>query len=288
MKAIEEMRSRFSSGFSSSDKTKIEELYLLVCGKRVRNTGCSDCYRDAFIEIRSKLKQLKAMPKKPNYILKAGVIVHPQGTSKYYSLNNIPDDVAEEYLGNFPAEIANFETYPLDWESRVQARKEGKVHIPTYDELKAEVENLTAKVADKEKELDELKEATVPADEIEKLKAEIVEKDAKIAEVEGELSAAKEQVEAGKDEAQKEVGRLNGVIAEKDGKIAELEQNGKKSVEEAVAAAKKEVTDAMNKVIAETKKELLAAKDAVSQKDAEIEKLKAEIAAATKQEPEKK
>ena len=46
----------------------------------------------------------------------------------------------------------------------------------------------------------------------------------------------------------------------------------------------------MTKTVAETKKELLAAKDSIAQKDAEIEKLKADLAAATKQkaEPENK
>ena len=264
LKTLEEMRSRFSSGFSSSDRAKIDELYLLVCGKRVRNTGCGDCYRDAFIETRLKLKQLGNMPKKPNYILKAGVVLHKPGTSKFYTLNNVPDEAAEEWLGEFPHDISNFETYPTDWESRVKARKDGTVHVPTTDELKDEVEKLNAELAEKE--------------------TAIEAKDEKIAEVEAELSAAKEQLEAGKNEAQEEVERLNGVIAEKEAAI----EAAAKEKEEAVAAAKKEVTDSMNKAAAESKKELLAAKDALTKKDAEIEKLKADLAAAKKVVPEKK
>ena len=264
LKTLEEMRSRFSSGFSSSDRAKIDVLYLLVCGKRVRNTGCGDCYRDAFIETRLKLKQLGNMPKKPNYILKAGVVLHKPGTSKFYTLNNVPDEAAEEWLGEFPHDISNFETYPTDWESRVKARKDGTVHVPTTDELKDEVEKLNAELAEKE--------------------TAIEAKDEKIAEVEAELSAAKEQLEAGKNEAQEEVERLNGVIAEKEAAI----EAAAKEKEEAVAAAKKEVTDSMNKAAAESKKELLAAKDALTKKDAEIEKLKADLAAAKKVVPEKK
>lgn len=264
LKTLEEMRSRFSSGFSSSDRAKIDELYLLVCGKRVRKTGCGDCYRDAFIETRLKLKQLGNMPKKPNYILKAGVVLHKPGTSKFYTLNNVPDEAAEEWLGEFPHDISNFETYPTDWESRVKARKDGTVHVPTTDELKDEVEKLNAELAEKE--------------------TAIEAKDEKIAEVEAELSAAKEQLEAGKNKAQEEVERLNGVIAEKEAAI----EAAAKEKEEAVAAAKKEVTDSMNKAAAESKKELLAAKDALTKKDAEIEKLKADLAAAKKAVPEKK
>ena len=269
IKTLEEMRSRFSSGFSYSDKAQIEELYLLVCGKRVRNTGCGDCYRDAFIEIRYKLKQMKTMPKKPNYILKAGVVLHKPGTSKFYTLNNVPDDAAEEWLGEFPHDINKFETYPTDWESRVQARKDGTVHIPTPAELKAEVEKLTAEQGAKD--------------------VEIEEKTAKIEALEAELTAANENVEAAKSEAQEEVKRLNDVIAEKDAEIAaakEAAAAGSKeavdaAVAEAVAAAEKKAADAMNKAVAEVKKELLAAKDALAKKDAEISELKAEIGKLT-------
>ena len=234
LNTLEEMRSRFESGFSSSDREIIETLYLQICGKRVRNTGCGDCYRDAYIETRVKLKTLGTMPKNPNYTLKAGAIIHPQGTNKFYSLNNIPDEVAEEWLGKFPSEISKFETYPTDWQSRVEARKEGRVAEPTKDELKDEVERLNKVIEEKEAEIETLKEGAddgTAAMEIETLKAD--------------LEAANEAVEKGKKEAQEEVSNLNKTIAELKVKLAdangviEAKDAEIKKLEAEIEAAKK-------------------------------------------------
>lgn len=114
------MRDRAKTGgFSSSDKALIENLYREVCGKSVRNTGCSDCYKDAYIETYLKLKSLGKMPQKPNYILKAGVIRRKFGSNKFYALSNCPDEVAEEFLRENPANIRFFEKFPDDWHDRV-------------------------------------------------------------------------------------------------------------------------------------------------------------------------
>ena len=213
LKTLEEMRSRYESGFSSSDKAKIEELYLLICGKRVRNTGCRDCYRDAYIETRVTLKKIGSMPKQANYILKAGAIIHPQGTSKFYSLNNIPDEVAEEWLGKYPADLSKFETYPADWESRVAARKEGKVAEPTIDELKAEVERLNEVVNAKDTEIEQLKANAGAADGADAIEVETLKSD---------LADAKEALEKSKAEAQEEVVGLNATIDELKAEVERL------------------------------------------------------------------
>jgi len=241
LRTLEEMRSRFDSGFSSSDKEKIETLYLQICGKRVRNTGCRDCYRDAYIEIRSKLKQLGKMPKKPNYTLKAGAIIHPQGTSKFYSLANIPDDVAEEWLGKYPADINKFETYPTDWQSRVEARKEGRVAEPTVDELKAEVERLNDVVNEKDVEIEKL---TIEV-ETAKAKAEAGAGDDGAAAMEietlkADLAAANEELEKSKAEAQAEVEALNKNVDELKAEVErltkELEAANKKAAKKTAKA----------------------------------------------------
>lgn len=45
------------------------------------------------------------MPKAPNYILKGGALIHPVGTSRFYT-NPLPsDDIAEEFLSKFPQEV---------------------------------------------------------------------------------------------------------------------------------------------------------------------------------------
>ena len=60
------------------------------------------------------------MPDKPDYILKAGALIHPTGTSKFYT-NAIPNDVAEEHLSKYPNDIIRFAHFPDDWEERVKA-----------------------------------------------------------------------------------------------------------------------------------------------------------------------
>ena len=113
------MKSRFNDGFSSKDRAIIDHLYFFIFGKEVTNKGCSDCYRDAYILIRTKLKTLGVMPTKSNYTLKAGAMIHPVGTSKFYT-NPLPSDaVAEEFLSKFPEQIGIFASYPEDWEERV-------------------------------------------------------------------------------------------------------------------------------------------------------------------------
>lgn len=184
MNTIEEMRSRYDSGFSSSDKETIVNLYLSVCGKHVRNTRCGDCYRDAYIEIRSKLKKFGTMPKQPNYVLKAGVLFHPAGTSNFYVLDKITDEVAETELAKNPEFINKFQVYPSDYAERVKARAAGN---PIEDEdsvtalkkqvalLKGQLAEAKAKIADLEasttEKAEESKTETVSAEEEKQPKA---------------------------------------------------------------------------------------------------------------------
>ena len=209
------MRSRYDSGFSSSDKAVIETLYAQICGKRVRNSGCKDCWRDAYIETMVQLKKLGQMPKKPNYVLKAGVVLQVPGINKFYTLNNCPDEVAENYLAKFPQYINQFETYPLDYESRVKARQEGKVSVPTYDELKATAEKLAGEAEAKDGLIDTLTE------QVNSLKADVEDAQAEADALRQEVTKATEQVEKAKAEAQKEVTDLH---KEKDALKAEVER----------------------------------------------------------------
>lgn len=145
MSNLTEMRSRFDDGFSTSDRAYIETLYAKLLSKKVRRSGCRDCYRDAYLEIYSYLKKEGQMPKKPNYVLKAGVVIHPKGTNKFYANSNIPDEVAEEHLAQYPNAIEDFLSYPADYALRVEARKNGEAPAPedieglanAYQEAKA-------------------------------------------------------------------------------------------------------------------------------------------------------
>lgn len=123
MTLLDEMRPHYDDGFTSSERGVIENLYNKVCGKPIHRSGCSDCYRDAYIEIVTTLKKIGKMPTIPNYVLKAGALLHEFGSSDFYTLNNCPDEFAEKWLATHPADIVLFERTPSDWEEKVKLKK---------------------------------------------------------------------------------------------------------------------------------------------------------------------
>lgn len=123
MTLLDEMRPHYDDGFTSSERGVIENLYNKVCGKPIHRSGCSDCYRDAYIEIVTTLKKIGKMPTIPNYVLKAGALLHEFGSSDFYTLNNCPDEFAEKWLATHPADIVLFERTPSDWEEKVKQKK---------------------------------------------------------------------------------------------------------------------------------------------------------------------
>lgn len=115
---VNELRGRFESGFSTSDKEAIETLYQEVLRKEFKRTNCQDCYRDALIEVYNYLKTEKKMKAKCLYVLLAGVIIQDFANGKVYTNANLTDEVAEGYLKRFPKQIKMFQSYPEDWETR--------------------------------------------------------------------------------------------------------------------------------------------------------------------------
>ena len=183
MNRLEEMRSRYDDGFSSSDRQFLDRLYYSLFVKAITNTGCSDCYRDAYILCVNKLKRLKSMPKKPNYILKAGAMIHPVGTSKFYT-NPITDEVAEDWLSKYPGQIGMFAEYPEDWEERVAKYAEAlKAERSAEGEVSGVEDTTSAELETVKTELQAEKEenATLRA-ELEATKALLAEAEAKVAE----------------------------------------------------------------------------------------------------------
>lgn len=165
MEVLEDMKSRYKDGFSSSDRQVLDSLHQLLFGHGVANKRCSDCFRDAYIVIYNKLKQDKVMPVQPNYVLKAGAIIHPAGTSKFYT-NPLSDEVAEEFISKFPNELNKFSQLPTDWEERVEAYKAKKEQeaaakastAETSDEsLNTELATATAKIEEQASEIESLK-----------------------------------------------------------------------------------------------------------------------------------
>lgn len=116
---LTEMESRFDDGFSSLDRMFLDSLYFTLFGKEITNKGCSNCYRDAFIEISVKLKKTKAMPKKSEYVLKAGAIITFFGERQCYTNANMTDEAALRFLSQNPLNENLFEKLPADWKERV-------------------------------------------------------------------------------------------------------------------------------------------------------------------------
>ena len=146
------------------------------------------------------------MPKTPNYILKGGAIIHPVGTSRFYT-NPLPsDDIAEEFLSKFPQEVNKFAQLPVDWEDRVaayKARKAEEARAKAEAEKKAEGEIAT----------------TVNDGEAEELKTSLIEAGQQI-----------ESLRKDKEDLSNTVKTLNKLLAER----AESESAGENSESEEV------------------------------------------------------
>ena len=118
MTQLKRLRSLIAAGgddsvYSPEDRRIIEEIHLEEFGKMVRNCGCNDRYRDAVIELYSKLKRLQTMAKDQKYMLRPGVIIWI-GTEAY-SRHNLTDKVAKAYLKANPDARKKFERLPEDY-----------------------------------------------------------------------------------------------------------------------------------------------------------------------------
>nr|DAG54683.1 MAG TPA: hypothetical protein [Caudoviricetes sp.] len=137
MVLLDEMKPHYDDGFTSSERSTIENLYNTICRKPIRRSGCSDCYRDAYIEVVTTFKRLGKMPKTPLYVLKAGAVLHEFGSADFYTLGNIPEEFADKWLAKRPEDIKLFEQYPADWQERAQKAING-IGAPSEDNGNAE------------------------------------------------------------------------------------------------------------------------------------------------------
>lgn len=116
---LKEMESRYNDGFSTIDRMYLDSLYFDLFGKSITNKGCSDCYRDAYMEICIKLKNEKDMPKKSEFVLKAGAIITFFGEPQCYSNANMTDEAALRFLSLNPRNESLFESLPHNWKDRL-------------------------------------------------------------------------------------------------------------------------------------------------------------------------
>lgn len=108
------------SVFSTDDRQIIEAIHHAEYGKKVRDCGCKDRYRDAVIELYSKLKRTQTMAKDQKYLLRPGVIIWI-GTEAY-SRHNLTDKVAKAYLKANPDARKKFERVPDEYQSPAEAK----------------------------------------------------------------------------------------------------------------------------------------------------------------------
>lgn len=146
------MESRYQDGFSSLDRSLLDNLYFNIFGREITNRGCSDCYRDAYMEILIYLKRNKAMPKKSDFVLKAGAIITFFGEPKCYSNANITDEAALRFLAMNPSNEKLFEKLPEDWKSRLP-----KSDTPEVEDKDAVIARLTKENEQLRKENEDLK-----------------------------------------------------------------------------------------------------------------------------------
>lgn len=217
LKTLHEMESRFADGFSSHDRAFLDKVHYELYDREITNTGCSDCYRDAYLQIILKLRQEKAMPKKTEYKLKAGAVISFFGCSIAYTNANLTDDVAERYLSMNTDNAKMFAELPDDWKTRVVSHIErtknpdatSKVltlddaHI-TISELRQENAKLMSELVGRDEELQTLSaeiaelEAKILASTTESSSDDMEDDEAESLRL--ELGAANEQME--KDKAQ--------------------------------------------------------------------------------------
>ena len=82
-------------------KERIDRLYWAVCRKHLRTCKCKDKYKDALLEIYTKLRyHQKTNTTMAQAKLVNGVVLQWRGN--HYTNNNLTDEVAREFLAAFP------------------------------------------------------------------------------------------------------------------------------------------------------------------------------------------
>lgn len=230
LSTLQEMESRYHDGFSSTDRAYLDTLYYDLFGREISNKGCSDCYRDAYMEIKIKLRKEKAMPKKCDYKLKPGAIIVFFGESVTYANPNLNNEVAERYLAINPNHSGMFAELPDDWKARVNAYIE-KTRTPGAQPLVDNLPDALALIAERDAKLRESEDALATKDsEIADLKATIstletalenapsaavaVENETEAENLRLELASANETIEADKTQIEQLSAQVDSLTTE--------------------------------------------------------------------------
>ncbi len=125
---VDELRGRFDAPFNQADKDAIERTYKAVIGRTFVQTSCQQCYHDAVVEIYHHIKKYGKMAEVKKYNLKAGAIINCPNfqEGKVFSNENLTDEVAAEYLKEYPDQVGLFETYETPEEDDTAKGNKGK------------------------------------------------------------------------------------------------------------------------------------------------------------------
>lgn len=121
---------RFSA-LTEDEKLYVEQLYTQIMPRAfVRRSGCSDCYKDALIELQIKIKNTGM--DKQKYRLRNGVLLFDHENKKYYTNSNLTDKIAKDYLKKHPEESRFFSEIP-EVETVKDVDTEDETEIPEVE-----------------------------------------------------------------------------------------------------------------------------------------------------------
>ena len=169
MEALEQFRKSYGGLTTSQVRTLIKEdagfrntlasLYR-QCFHKHLNTGCSNCWLDAFVMLRRLTKQTFEDMKNRLFELKAGALlvdVINGDNAKMATHHNLTDELALYHLRTNPKSIRLFSKYPENWQELAEAEAEPQ---PTNEAEPAPAEeDAPAPAEEAEVEVAELAEA---------------------------------------------------------------------------------------------------------------------------------
>ena len=195
MEALEQFRKSYGGLTTSQVRTLIKEdagfrntlasLYR-QCFHKHLNTGCSNCWLDAFVMLRRLTKQTFEDMKNRLFELKAGALlvdVINGDNAKMATHHNLTDELALYHLRTNPKSIRLFSKYPENWQELAEAEAEPQPKATNEDapapaeEAEVEVAELAEAEAEPQPKATN-EDAPAPAEEAEVEVAELAEAEA--------------------------------------------------------------------------------------------------------------
>ena len=159
MEALEQFRKSYGGLTTSQVRTLIKEdagfrntlasLYR-QCFHKHLNTGCSNCWLDAFVMLRRLTKQTFEDMKNRLFELKAGALlvdVINGDNAKMATHHNLTDELALYHLRTNPKSIRLFSKYPENWQELAEAEAEPQPKA-TNEDAPAPAEEAEVEVAE--------------------------------------------------------------------------------------------------------------------------------------------